>query len=198
MNQPSKVHKLFYTPVYQGHIDPPEGLHELLQEKYKNCNKAAWASESNLSTGELGMDLFKEPLVTDLINVMMGAVINYWDEHLGYAPAQIEPTSCWSNIHQKGDWTGEHSHCSGMLGCHIASVYYLEKGEGGDIEMVDPLDYVRRLTPLHKDHGDAMISTPLDTRTGDFLLFPGWMRHRTEFATGQRQAISINFNGDIV
>jgi len=194
----STVHKLFYTPVYQGHIDPPEGLHEMLQEKYKQCHKAAWASESNLSTGELGMDLMKEPLVAEVINVMMGAVIEYWDQHLHFAPAQIEPTSCWSNIHQKGDWTGEHSHSSGMFGCHIASVYYLEKGEGGDIQLCDPLDYIRRLTPLQEDHGDAIISETLPTRTGDFLLFPGWIRHRTEFATSRRQAISINFNGNIV
>ena len=204
MNQPlsrsrdSTVHKLFHTPVYQGHIDPPEGLHEMLQEKYKNCNKAAWAAESNLSTGELAMDLYKEPIMVDLINVMMGAVIEYWDQWLHFAPARIEPTSCWSNIHQKGDWTGEHSHSSGMYGCHIASVYHLEKGEGGDIQLCDPLDYIHRLTPLFKDWREQLISETIPAKTGDFLLFPGWIRHRTEFATGQRQAISINFNGDIV
>ena len=52
-----KLHNLFPIPVWQGHLDPPEGLHEMLQEKYKQCNKAVWALESNLSTGELGMDL---------------------------------------------------------------------------------------------------------------------------------------------
>ena len=54
MNQ---ILNLFPIPVLKGHIDPPEGLVEVLAEKYKQCNKAAWAKESNLSTGELGMDL---------------------------------------------------------------------------------------------------------------------------------------------
>ena len=194
----SQILNLFPVPVLKGHIDPPEGMHEMLQEKYKECNKAAWGGESNLSTGELGMDLMIEPLVAGLIENMMGSVIEYWDQHLHFARAQIKPTSCWSNIHQKGDWTGEHSHTSGQYGCHIASVYYLEKGEGGDIQLCDPLDYIRRLTPLDKDWREPLISETVPTKTGDFLLFPGWIRHRTEFATGQRQAISINFNGDIV
>jgi len=189
---------LFPVPVLKGHIDPPEGLVEVLAEKYKQCNKAAWAKESNLSTGELGMDLMMEPLVAQVIEEMMGSVLEYWDQHLGYAPAEIQPTASWSNLHARGDRTGEHSHCNGRLGCHIASVYYLEKGEGGDIELVDPLDYIRRLTPLQKDHGDAIMATPVETRTGDFLLFPGWLRHRTQPATWKRHAISINFNGNLV
>ena len=80
----------------------------------------------------------------------------------------------------------------------VLSVYYLEKDEGGDICLCDPLDYIRRLTPLKKDWGDAIIAEPVPTRTGDFLLFPGWIRHRTNRATNKRQAISINFNGNLV
>ena len=194
----SQILNLFPVPVLKGHIDPPEGLYEMLQEKYKQCNKAAWAVESNLSTGELGMHLMEDPLVATIIETMLPSVLDYWDQYLKYAPAQIEPTSCWSNIHQEGDWTGEHSHSSGQYGCHVASVYYLEKGEGGDIQLCDPLDYIRRLTPLQKDWGESIISETVPTETGDFLLFPGWIRHRTQFATGQRQAISINFNGHLV
>ena len=195
----SQVLNLFPVPVYKGHIDPPEGLMETLDERFAKCKRGRWASESGLSTGQFGVFLHEEePLIAKLIEMMQESVVNYWDEHLGYAPAQIKPTASWANKHTFNDFTGEHSHCSGRLGCHIASVYYLEKGEGGDIKMVDPLDYVRRLTPLHKDHGDAMISTPLDTRTGDFLLFPGWMRHRTRRATNKRIAISINYNGNLV
>ena len=194
-----KLHNLFSIPVWQGHIDPPEGLIEVLEERYKKCKRGEWASETGYSTGEFDLELhMTEPLVAGLIEDMMGSVCEYWDQHLKFAPAQIEPTACWSNIHQEGDNTGEHSHCNGKFGCHIASVYYLEKGEGGDIQLCDPLDYIRRLTPLQKDWGEGIISETVPTRTGDFLLFPGWIRHRTEFATGQRQAISINFNGNIV
>ena len=189
---------LFSVPILHGHIDPPVGLVEELTSKYDDCTRGVWSSETGYSTGELGMFLHEEStLIEKLIESMMPSVKDYWDNHLGYAPADIRPTASWSNIHQEGDNTGEHSHCNGQLGCHIASVYYLEKGKGGDIELVDPLDYIRRLTPLQKNWGDAMIATPVETRTGDFLLFPGWLRHRTSKATGQRQAISINFNGKL-
>ena len=138
------------------------------------------------------------PQVAELVGQMTESVIEYWDKHLGYAPAEIKPTASWSNWHTYNDFTGEHSHCNGRLGCHVASVYYLEKDEGGDICLCDPLDYIRRLTPLQKDWGDAIIAEPVPTRTGDFLLFPGWIRHRTNRATNKRQAISINFNGNLV
>ena len=194
-----QLHNLFPVPVLQGHLDPPLGLLEELESMYKECTPGAWASETGVSTGELGMNLHqRSPLMEDLITGMMDAVVEYWDQHLGYAPAEIQPTASWSNLHGRGDYTGEHSHCNGRLGCHIASVYYLQKDEGGDICLCDPLDYIRRLTPLQKDNGDAIISEPVPTRTGDFLLFPGWVRHRTNRATNKRQAISINFNGNLV
>ena len=194
-----QLHNLFPVPVLQGHVDPPLGLVEELTSMYKDCNRGVWASETGVSTGELGMFLHEvSPLLQDLIESMMDTVVEYWDQHLGYAPAEIRPTASWSNLHTRGDYTGEHSHCNGRLGCHIASVYYLQKDEGGDICLCDPLDYIRRLTPLQKDNGDAIISEPVPTRTGDFLLFPGWVRHRTNRATNKRQAISINFNGNLV
>ena len=196
MNQ---ILNLFPVPVLKGHIDPPEGLFEAIAEKLEDCHKGKWASETGKSTGEFGMDLhLNVPQVSELIDLMLPSVVDYWDQHLLYAPAQIEPTSCWSNWHTYNDFTGEHSHCNGRLGCHIASVYYLQKDEGGDICLCDPLDYIRRLTPLQKDNGDAIIAEPVPTRTGDFLLFPGWIRHRTNRATNKRQAISINFNGNLV
>ena len=194
-----QLHNLFPVPVLQGHVDPPLGLVEELTSMYKDCNRGVWASETGVSTGELGMFLHEDsPLLQDLIESMMDTVVEYWDQHLGYAPAEIRPTASWSNLHTRGDYTGEHSHCNGRLGCHIASVYYLQKDEGGDICLCDPLDYIRRLTPLQKDNGDAIISEPVPTRTGDFLLFPGWVRHKTNRATNKRQAISINFNGNLV
>jgi len=196
MNQ---ILNLFQVPVLKGHIDPPEGLVEALAEKYEQCSKGEWALESGLSTGELGMNLHQNvPQVAYLVEQMHNSIVDYWDNSLKYAPAHIEPTSSWSNLHAEGDITGEHSHCSGKFGCHVASVYYLEKGEGGDINLCDPLDYIRRLTPLSNDHGESIISESVPTETGDFLLFPGWIRHRTDPATGSRQAISINFNGTLM
>ena len=195
----SQILNLFPVPVLRGHTDPPEGLFEAIAERLEDCHKGKWASETGKSTGEFNLFLHKEePLVAQLIERMMPDVLQYWDTHLGYAPAEIRPTASWSNWHTYNDFTGEHSHCNGRLGCHIASVYYLQKDEGGDICLCDPLDYIRRLTPMQKDNGDAIISEPVPTRTGDFLLFPGWVRHKTNRATNKRQAISINFNGNLV
>jgi len=196
MNQ---ILNLFPVPVLKGHIDPPDNIYEEIGELYKKTSKRKFGLETGRSTGEFGLNLFDHsPAVRVLISLMEEHVMDYWEHNLYYGHAEFQPTAAWSNIHEVGDWTGEHSHCNGRLGCHVASVYYLEKGEGGDISICDPLDYIRRLTPLRKDNGDVIIAEPVPTRTGDFLLFPGWVRHRTSPATGQRQAISINWNGNLV
>ena len=107
---------LFSVPILHGHIDPPVGLVEEITSKYNDCNRGVWSSETGYSTGELGMFLHEEsPILGKLVESMMPSVIEYWDKHLGYAPANVLPTASWSNIHQEGDNTGEHSHCNCLL-----------------------------------------------------------------------------------
>ena len=189
-----QLQNLFQVPVYKGHLEQDFKIPDL----WSGLSKNVWSGESGFSTAQCDLQLHDSSVeVCDIIEALFPHVIEYWNT-LGYAPAQIEPTSCWSNWHTYNDFTGEHSHSSGKFGCHIASVYYLEKDEGGDICLCDPLDYIRRLTPLQKDWREPIISEPVPTRTGDFLLFPGWVRHKTNRATNNRQAISINFNGNLV
>ena len=51
------------------------------------------------------------------------------------------------------------------------------------------------MTPLAGEQGDMLMSESIPSKTGDFFLFPGWMRHRTSPTKNKRIAISINFRG---
>ena len=182
---------LFSIPVYKGHLDEDFNIPDL----WSGLSKGVWSGETGYSTAQSDLRLWDSfPEVGDLIEGLFPHVLKYW-ETLGYTPARIEPTASWANWHEVGDQTHEHAHCDGTRQTHVASVYYMEKQEGGDIELINPLDYLHRFTPLAKDHGDMLMSESISCGTGDFLLFPGWMRHRTQPATSNRKAISINFNG---
>jgi hypothetical protein len=191
---------MFDIPIKKGYIfGTPKEIKQtwdILQDMWSYCDRGVWSGETGLSTGQQALDLHAYQEFDWIISQMIPHVINYWDKDLKYAPASIEPVSSWANLHEDGDYTKEHSHSDGIRQAHVASAFYLEKGEGGDVEFCDPLDCIRRLTPLAKPAGDAIISESMPCTTGDFLLFPGWVRHRTQPAIGKRVAISINFNGN--
>ena len=185
---------LFSIPVYKGHLDQSFNIPDL----WSGLSKGVWSGETGYTTAQSDLMLWESvPEVEDLIGAMFPYVAKYWDEQLGYDKCELRPSSAWANWHEPGDFTAEHSHAAGARQTHVASVFYMEKQEGGDIELINPLDYIHRLTPLSLDRspGDMLMSESISCVTGDFLLFPGWMRHRTQPATTTRKAISINFNG---
>ena len=186
-----QLQNLFQVPVYKGHLEQDFKIPDL----WSGLSKNVWSGESGFSTAQCDLQLHDSSVeVCDIIEALFPHVIEYWNT-LGYAPAQIRPTASWANWHEAGDHTSEHSHCDGTRQTHIASVYYIEKGEGGDIELINPLDYIHRLTPLAGEQGDMLMSESIKCVSGDFLLFPGWLRHRTQITQSPRKALSINFNG---
>lgn len=190
---------MFDIPIKKGFISgTPKEIQQtwdILQDIWVSCNRGAWSGETGVSTGQKTLDLHTYHEFDWIIGQMFPHVIDYWDKDLGYAPTDIQPVAAWANLHEDGDYTQEHSHSAGIRQSHVSSVFYLKKGEGGDIEFCDPLDHIRRFTPLARSIDDAILSDSVPSLTGDFLLFPGWLRHRTQPAIGKRVAISINYNG---
>ena len=183
---------LFPIRIFHGHLSQDFGIPDTL---WDGCAEGVWSGETGQSTGQFDVLLHdREDSVRNLIDALFPSVLNYW-ETLGYAPSNIVPTASWANYHQAGDYTKEHSHSDGHRQAHVVAVYYIEKCDGGDIEFANPLDYIHRLTPLAGEIGDMLMSESVETETGDFILFPGWLRHRTQPTPTPRKAISINFTG---
>lgn len=194
--------QLFSVPVYKGSITGTEDnikqTWDLLNSIWEDCEEGVWSGETGKSTGQKDLMLHQRPEIEWLIASMFPSVIDYWDNYLGYAPGRIDVTSSWANLHYDNDCTLEHSHSDGVRQAHVASVFYLKKQQGGDIVFSDPLDYIRRLTPIANPAGDAILGKQVECLTGDFLLFPGWLRHKTLPANGKRVAISVNFYGRVL
>jgi len=105
-----------------------------------------------------------KPIADDII-------YNKWGYHKSY---RYGIGNTWVNVHGKGGATLEHNHGE----CPLIVTAYLQLEEGnGYIQYKDPLEYIKAFRPkecLIKE----FISVP--AITGDVLLFPGWLRHRTE------------------
>ena len=85
-------------------------------------------------------------------------------------------SNSWINYHGKGGATAIHHH--GPAALTMAAYLNLPK-DGGYIQFKDPLEY-------HKGHFLKNIDEELydwktlKAETGDVIIFPGWIRHRTE------------------
>ena len=178
-------------------------LDEFLSNKFASASENLWALETGKSTGEFNLNLYKQPEAQWLMNRVMPIVQSYW-QRLDYRRgAKIIFTSAWANQHETGQETGEHSHYGGSIRSHVSAVYYFKKPDNsGNIEFVDPLEYIRKMEPIHEyseytPEGIAHMYKEVSTEQFDLVLFPSWLKHRTQVnkSTGSRVAISMNFIG---
>lgn len=92
----------------------------------------------------------------------------------------------WVNLHPPGAWTMEHSHG----GASISIVVYLDQPEnGGNLEFQNPLFYHWSGYPK-----ENTLWQEVTVKTGDVLMFPGWLLHRTQKNLSQSNRIIMSMN----
>lgn len=198
---------IFPIKVFKTKIIPDQeqynSFDNLLTEMFSKADDSVWALETGRSTGQHNLYLHTEPAAAWLMEKAFAHVCNFW-ESLGYRRgANIRITSSWANLHKFGQVTGEHSHYGGAIRAHISAVYYFKKPlNSGNIEFVDPLEYIRKMEPIHEyseytPEGIAHMYTPVESEQFDLVLFPSWLKHRTQPSQSydDRVAVSINFLG---
>jgi len=102
-------------------------------------------------------------------------------------------TDSWINEHPTGAWTSEHNH----RGANFSLAYYLHVPEnGGNIMFRDPMEYHWGNANGTQDRGVDEIWYPAPVKTGDLVLFPGWLYHKTEKNNSlhPRYVLSMNFS----
>lgn len=108
-------------------------------------------------------------------------------QHWGFPDAALRVGASWANQHPKGAWTNEHQHRSVPM---VAVLYVNQPDGGGNLEIADPLFY----------HWNYSFKPTYDTwreiavQTGDVLIFPGWINHRTQKNTSNDNRYVISFN----
>jgi uncharacterized protein (TIGR02466 family) len=104
------------------------------------------------------------------------------------------PIESWINRHAAGAWTSEHNH----RGTTWACAYYLRVPENSGRFMVrDPMEYHwGTIKSVENRGGVDDIWYPIEVKTGDFLLFPPWLYHKTEknLSNESRYVLSVNYD----
>jgi uncharacterized protein (TIGR02466 family) len=119
-------------------------------------------------------------------------VVRRW--HLTDQPYRIGKS--WVNRHAPGAWTDEHTH----RGIQITVVFYLHVPENsGRIMFKDPLEYHWSGQPSDWRHYENDGWYPVEIKTGDLVVFPGWLPHKTEVNNSKedRYVMSMNLIGQV-
>ena len=107
--------------------------------------------------------------------------------HWNYFDEKIQFGSSWVNIHPTGAWTDEHQHGSVPL---VVVLYIEQPKDGGNLEVFDPLFYNWSGTPGRTPNPWREIVV----QTGDVIIFPGWILHRTQKNASDQNRIVASFN----
>lgn len=118
----------------------------------------------------------------------LGEKISYIRTQLAFNDEHSQVINSWVNKHQKSGRTIEHSHHNTTF---VVSAYVKCPEGSGNIEFKDPLEYHKQGFPLVSD--DPFYREVL-CETNDVLIFPGWLKHRTQTCNVDDERIVITFN----
>lgn len=138
-------------------------------------------------------DLHTLPEFKLLVDFITEQAANYWRElnyDDFYKPKIVE---MWYNVYKKDSFIDLHNHAPRVL----TSSFYLRKTPGvGNIVFENPLSTLLKHQPyqINKNTYHTLFEQEFDAETGDLVLFPGWLNHRTNVNTLDEDRIMIGTN----
>ena len=103
---------------------------------------------------------------------------------------QPEIEQCWANLHGDNGYTAYHSH---SLMPMVASFYLEAEPNSGNIVFINPMEYSLTHIP-YNGAIESKTETAVHVKTGDMVMFPGWLRHKTQENYSGKDRIVVTFN----
>jgi len=176
--QPSNIVNPFPPFIFKYHYDFDwESIKGSVYGAFENT-----PSVSELEVGDAKSTVFDKvrsphtwPEFADFFQWLNGPLTEVWNGmNYNWYAKHTEYRNSWLNIHKKGGETLEHQHAYTEL---VVTCYLQLPKDSGFIEFRDPLEYHKAHTPIVHEK-ELWKSVP--AITGDILIFPGWLKHRTQ------------------
>jgi len=156
-----------------------------------HSNIGGWHSQYNLQTRPEACFRNLTKLIVDHAMETTAVIAKGLGKTL---PKFSAKTHMWAMVMRDGNYTIPHTHAD----AHWASVYYADAGdtdeaaypESGVINFIDPRSGYLPIPGLDMTGGDFMVNA----KTGQLLVFPGWLTHYVHAYRGRRPRVSIACN----
>jgi len=186
---------LFSLPVYKTNILDQINLTEIkdsLQEEFlkSSNNRSDLETNNGISTYTTNHNLHLKEYAKKLSKIVLDHAGLYWkildiDQRL-----KPEIDQCWANVHYDKSMTLEHSHSLHPI---VATVYINAEPNCGNLTLINPMEYGITHIPYSVPI-EQKIETSLKIKTGDLVLFPGWIRHKTQENYSGSERVVMSFN----
>lgn len=147
--------------------------------------------ENGGSTHQHKMQPHKLPEFKDYFTWLKMMVREIAVHGMGYSTVyhKYSITNSWLNVHYRGGRTHAHNHSNTFM---AAAAYLYMPENGGFIEAKDPLEDLKGFY-YHDTHDWMWREIPVVS--GDILVFPGWLKHRTQAnnSNEERWVLTTNF-----
>lgn len=147
--------------------------------------------ENGGSTHQHKMQPHKLPEFKDYFTWLKMMVREIAVHGMGYSTVyhKYSITNSWLNVHYRGGRTHAHNHSNTFM---AAAAYLYMPENGGFIEAKDPLEDLKGFY-YHDTHDWMWREIPVVS--GDILVFPGWLKHRTQVnnSNEERWVLTTNF-----
>jgi uncharacterized protein (TIGR02466 family) len=130
------------------------------------------------------------PETEDLVKFAEEHANNYWKE-LKYSNL-LEPKviQIWANETPNTGWVRSHIHGS----IPLTGVLYVNAGPGmGNLVIENPLDSILSSQPMDYKEQE-LLHQEIEVTTGDFIIFPGWIRHHVKPNTTNEKRLILGVN----
>ena len=180
----SNAISLFPFKIYKTHYDQHQCIKDNLFSKLDTAlaasefNNQHFQRDGNLCTYHVEPDINRRyPDETrDLIAFTEEAAKDYWKE-LDYFPG-LQPfvLEMWANKSPRGGYIASHLH----LSLPFTAVYYVDASpEQGNLVFENPSDLLLSAQPVNYIEGKYQFEHEVEVNSGDLLIFPGYMKHRS-------------------
>jgi len=117
----------------------------------------------------------------------------YWKE-LQYA-THMKPMvyEMWANVYKKNSFIDNHNHSP----IHMTASFYLNQPlNGGNLSFENPNITLLKHQPYEIDNirYNSIFEQEIEVNTGDLVIFPGWLNHRTKPNLSDEDRIIIGAN----
>ena len=193
----SNTISLFPIKIYKTRYDQVEEIKKTVFDKLdfwqdvKN-NNPQFIRNGNLCSYQV------EPSINDtfpeetkhFLDFAVKCAKEYWKE-LDYFEG-LEPyvLDMWANITPKDGWVNSHLHISMPLN----AVLYLDASpEQGNLIIENPNDQLLATQPVNYKE-TYQFEQEVDVHTGDFIIFPGYIKHKVKPNTTDRPRAILGLN----
>ena len=180
---------LFEHLIWRGHYDGDlTSLKERIEILFDTSNKLNTGLERDggvsSSSDPNAPHTWRE--IGPFLNWLIEPSSQIW-QHWQFPEAALRVKASWANCHPTGAWTDEHQHRS----VPMVVVLYVDQPEcGGNLEIADPMFYHWNYSEKSTDN--TWREVPI--QSGDVLIFPGWINHRTQKNASYNNRYVISFN----